>query len=222
MAPAAHAAHVKALFIVQVLPIKAILMKTMPNADVVFTVTEGGEEKDVEITLPKKKPVDTNETGDMHVGGFSSYAALAPVVEYIAPSVSNVSPAPVDEYFTPAPAVDAAPAVEFFSPAPVTHAAPAPVMEYIAPAPVVECKAPQHLLPSWSTWHLRQHAAPAPVVEYTAPAPVAQHRATLHFTVDQSASPLCCVSDHCGRETCGGCSQGHVQGCCQWREHNCA
>ena len=45
MLPAAHAAHVKALFIMQVLPTKAILMKTMPNADVLFAETEGGEEE---------------------------------------------------------------------------------------------------------------------------------------------------------------------------------
>ena len=106
--PAAHAAHVKTLFIMQVLPIKAILTRTMPNADVLFAATEGGEGKDAEIALPKEIPVDTNETGDMHVGGFSSNAAPALVVEYIAPSVSYVTPAPV-EYFAPAPTVDAAP-----------------------------------------------------------------------------------------------------------------
>ena len=125
-------------------------------------LTKGREEKDVEIALRKEKPVDTNETGDMLVGGFSSCAAPALVVEYIATSVSYVTLAQVDEYFTPAPTVDPAPApvVEFFSPAPVTHAAPAPVVEYIAPAPA-------------------GHAAPAPVVEYTAPAPQAEH---LHLT----------------------------------------
>ena len=89
-------------------------MKTMPNADVLFAVIERGEEKDVEIALPKEKPVDTNETGDMHVGGFSCYAAPVPVVEYIAPSVSHIFPEPIDEYFTLAPR------------APVTHAAPPP------------------------------------------------------------------------------------------------
>ena len=69
----------------QILPIKAILMKTMPNVDVLFAATEREEGNDAETALPKEKPVDTNETGDMHVGGFSSYAAPAPVVEYIAP-----------------------------------------------------------------------------------------------------------------------------------------
>ena len=77
----------------QVLPIKAILTKTMPNADVLFAATEGGEGKDAEIARPKEKPVDTSETGV--VQGFASNAASAPVVEYIAPSVSYVTPAPV-------------------------------------------------------------------------------------------------------------------------------
>ena len=62
MPPAAHAAHVETLFIMQVLPNKAILTKTMPNADVLFAATEGGEGKDAEIALLKEKPVDTNET----------------------------------------------------------------------------------------------------------------------------------------------------------------
>ena len=84
----APAAHVKTLFIVQVLPIQAILMKTMPDGDELFAATEGEEGKDAEIAFPKEKPVDTNETGDMHVGGFSPHAAPAPVVESIAPSVS--------------------------------------------------------------------------------------------------------------------------------------
>ena len=145
--------------------------------DVLFAATEGGEGKDAEITLPK----NTNETGDMHVGGFSSNAAPAPVVEYIAPSVSYVTPAPVD-YFTTAPTVDAAPAlvVEFFSFAPVTHEAPAPVVEHVAPAPALvgEYMAPapapapvvEYIAPAPTGY-----AAPAPVVAYTAPAPVAQH-----------------------------------------------
>ena len=72
------------------------------------------------------------------------YAARAPVLEYIAPASSYVTPAPVDEYFTPALAVNAAPTtvVGFIPPAPVVvylapagNAAPAPVDECIAPAP---------------------------------------------------------------------------------------
>ena len=82
-----------------------------------------------------------------------SYAALVPVVGYVAPPVSHVAPAPVDEYFAPAPAVFGAPApaVEYFSP--VGYAAPALVVGYIALAPAM-------------------YAAPAPVVDHIAPAPV--------------------------------------------------
>ena len=63
----------------------------------------------------------------------------APVMEYFssAPAVFS-SPEPVVETFSPVPAVfhETGPVVEYFSPAPAVFQTPAPVLDYIAPVAV--------------------------------------------------------------------------------------
>ena len=114
-----------------------------------------------------------------------SYSAPAPVVVYIAPAASYVTPEPVEKDMAPALAVDAVPTpvVEYIAqpcikakvigPAPAAHAvyaAPAPIVEGIASTrSVLRCTcicigrcaegARSISTPSWSTLRLRRECA---------------------------------------------------------------
>ena len=128
-----------------------------------------------------------------------SYVASAPVVEYIAPATSHVTPASVVDNIAPTLAVDDVPSLigEYISPAPGVYAAPVPVLEYIAPAPSVDV-APAPVGGCISPVS-GEYAAPAsvPVVEYISPAPMEFVEAALH-EIDKEPcrdeiEELCCV-----------------------------
>ena len=133
---------------------------------------------------------------------YAATAALAPVVEYVAPAsavtldepspvvgcvapthvVTDATPAPTIEDVAPAPARARwkrhleAPVIEYVGGA---YATPIPVIEHVMPAPVVI------------------YAAPSPVVEYVAPAPSAVLFSTYSSDRIRGTSTfchLCCTS----------------------------
>ena len=68
-----------------------------------------------------------------YIAPSASYITPAPVVEHVAPAESNVTPAPVNGRIEPVSAVDAAPApfVKYLSHAAVGGTAPGPVNEHV-------------------------------------------------------------------------------------------